>query len=66
MSGEPVVSVTKETWDEAERTGRVRVVYWPRDPSVNLPQDQYALNGILFPSIGAAIAILMAVMPHGH
>jgi hypothetical protein len=61
LIGEPAAKVTKKVWDEAKRSGTIRIVYWRHDPTVNLPQDQYALNGILCPSIAASISGILAI-----
>ncbi len=60
LVGDPAAEVTKDTWDEAKRTGLIRVMYWRHNPNVNLPADPYALNGILCPSIAGTICALLA------
>jgi hypothetical protein len=61
LKGEPAADVTKQTWDEAKRTGMIRVVYWRHNPNVNLAADPYSLNGILCPSVAATISAVVAL-----
>lgn len=61
LRGEPVASVTKQTWEKAKQTGMIKVLYWRHDPNVNLPADPYALNGIVCPGIAGTFCGLMAL-----
>jgi hypothetical protein len=62
LKGEPAAPVTRPVWEQARATGRIQVVYRRSDPTLNRPADAAPLDGILCPSLAAAITGAFALL----